>query len=96
MVINYDTIALGNTLGTNLQTTGNMNQTVFDSENISALNIIGLGSIQLTSSIFFWRRDYATSSFIVDHPVYCNVNSSTLSLDSGYVSGTTLMTSGTG
>jgi hypothetical protein len=96
MAVDYDAITLANTIGGTIQTTGNMNQTVFDSENTTGLNIVGINSIQLTTSIFAKKNIYPSDSFILDHIVYGYLDSATFKLDGGYLSVGTLMYSATG
>ena len=46
-----------------------------------------------TGVINIYRKPYPTTSFILDHPVYGELDSSILELDGGYAAGSTLMES---
>ena len=96
MAVDYDAIQLGLVLGKNVQTVNDLNQTVFDSEGLSDLNIVGINSIQLSTSIICTKNIYPSDSFILDHPVYGSLNSAVYKLDGGYLSTGTLLYSATG
>lgn len=84
MAVDYDGIALGNSLGTNIQTTDTINQQRFESENVTELYIVSMDSIRLTSTTIISSLVYPSDSFILDHPVYGELDSSILKLDGGY------------
>jgi hypothetical protein len=96
MAVDYDAIQLGLVLGKNVQTVNDLNQTVFESENVSDLNIVGLNSVELSTSIICTKSTYPSDSFILDHPVYGILDSAVLKLDGGYLTTGVLMYSGTG
>jgi hypothetical protein len=84
MTVDYDSIALGNTLGTNIQTADNLNQQRFESENITSFNVVRMDSVRLSSTTIISSLVYPSDSFILDHPVYGELDSSILKLDGGY------------
>lgn len=48
------------------------------------LTSIDTASIALAGTLVVNKLTYATDSFILDHPLYCDLNSSVLKLDGGY------------
>jgi len=93
MTVDYDAISLATTIGQTIQTTGNMNQTVFDSENVNSLNIVGINSIQLQTTVFFYSKTLTSSAFQLDHPIYSRLDISAYKLNGGYIGSSTLIAS---
>jgi hypothetical protein len=93
MVVDYDSISLANTIGKNIQTAGNLNQTVFDSENVSSLNIVGINSVQLQTTVLFIKHLLGSTSFQLDHSIYSRLDRSVLKLTGTYTGSSSIITS---
>lgn len=87
MAVNYDAIELGKTLGQNIQTVNNMNEQVFETENITTLNIKGINTVQLKSYLKVATTSYAADSFIIDSDTQGIIDSAVFKIDGGYSSG---------
>lgn len=53
-------------------------------ETDQSINLAPFDKIKVTLSQTTYKRYYPTNSFIIDHPVYGDIDSSTLALDGGY------------
>lgn len=84
MAVNYDAIELGKTLGKNIQTVDVQNQNAFDSESVTALNIVGINSISLSTSVFVYKQVLG-GTFIIGHSTYGILGAS------GYPMGNTMI-----
>ena len=49
--------------------------------------VTSIDSAQLTTTVYVIKQNYPTTSFIIDHPVYGDIDSSILEIDGGYASG---------
>lgn len=92
MTVDYDGIALGTVIGTNIQNANKQNQQVFESENLTSFNIVKMDSIRLTSTTIISSRVY-TSVFTVYHPVYGIIGSTMSPIGAGSVTASGLMRS---
>lgn len=41
-------------------------------------------TLKLNVTMYAWRRNYSTTSFVIDHPVYGDIDSSVLYIDGDY------------
>lgn len=57
-----------------------------DDEN-AQLGVYYSESVVVHGQVRFYKKVYPTTSFIIDHPVYGDIDSSTLALDGGYLAG---------
>jgi len=48
-----------------------------------------IDTTQLETTVTLKKNVYPTDSFIIDHPVYGEIDSSTLEIDGGYLAGST-------
>jgi hypothetical protein len=81
-----DMAALGKLIGKAISINSVTQQAVAP-DDPSALYLLGFnGTITATAHGTITTSLYPSDSFILDHPVYCNLNSSVLKLDGGYAS----------
>ncbi len=85
---NLDSIELGRIIGTGLQNANQYKDDFVESEEVTDINLTTLESINLSGSYFVYKNPMSTTSFVLDHPVYGELDSSTLLIDGGYAEGT--------
>lgn len=78
---------LGQVLASITNSQSRLNQNISYEEVDPLIQITPIESISLTQTTFIYKKYYPTDSFIIDHPVYGEVDSSVLKLDGGYLSG---------
>lgn len=78
---------LGQVLASITNSQSRLNQNISYEEVDPLIQITPIESISLAQTTFIYRKYYPTDSFILDHPVYGEVDSSVLKLDGGYLAG---------
>jgi hypothetical protein len=94
MSININAIELGQTIGKGLSGASQYKQDFVETEDITSLNLVAINTAQVVGSYFIYVKNLGTSAFVIDHPVYGNINSASLHIDGNFIS-TTLSGSGT-
>lgn len=79
---------IGKAIAQSINNSESIKQDVIPAEIINSLLIAPNESLRVILSVVGNYKHYPTTSFILDHPVYCDLDSSTLSLDGGYDSTT--------
>lgn len=74
---------IGNIINKQVTTDENLAAQEVDSQVV----IVNQEQFRLSGTLSIVKRAYATDSFILDHPVYGELDSSTLKIDGGYDTG---------
>ena len=56
-------------------------------DTFGVLSIFNTEFLKITGSLTLTQRNYSTTSFVLDHPIYGELDSSTLEIDGGYSEG---------
>lgn len=75
---------VGKAIATALNQGENIKQDAIPAEIINSMLLAPTDRTRVVLSVTGTRRNYGTTSFILDHPIYGELDSSTLSLDGGY------------
>jgi hypothetical protein len=94
MVQNTAATELGKALGSALYNTQLYKDDFIDTEEVTNIDLYMGESIVITGTYIVSSRALPGSAFILDHPVYCNLDSSTLNLDGNYAVSSSLVSSG--
>ena len=80
-----DVDILGNIIGS-LSTEQDVIRQNLSPDESAAQDIIAVtANVEVQGTLVATQWNYGTTSFILDHPVYCELDSSVLELDGGYV-----------
>ena len=85
MGFNLSSIALGNILGQNIKNTDEYKQDMAETGDINFITFAPLHTINVTGTYVVTKYLLTTDSFVLDHPVYGELDSSVLKLDGGYL-----------
>lgn len=85
---------IGRALAQAINDSEDLRNDLLPSEIINSLLLAPVERTKLTITVTGTQRNYATDSFILDHPVYGELDSSTLRLDGGYAAGAIAYTAG--
>ena len=77
---------VGKILGQNISDTNNYKQGFEETEQLNDLNLASLETINVQGTWFIRAYNLGTSAFVIDHPVYGNINSATLHIDGNFIS----------
>lgn len=88
-MVDFNVTDLGNILGSSMRSASDYKQDFVETEGVTDIQLSMLESVKVTGSVYVYLNYLATSSFVIDHPVYGDVDSSTLSIDGDYASGST-------
>jgi len=80
---------LGRIIAMNSNKTEQLKEDVFASDVSAAMLLAPLDRFKITMTVVGNQLNYSSTAFILDHPVYGELDSSTLALDGGYASSTT-------
>jgi hypothetical protein len=80
----FNILKLGNALGNTSKTLSNTKQDYIESDDSGDLNIVALENIKVHDCILISKNTLGTGSFVLDHPIYSDLDSSILSLDGDY------------
>jgi hypothetical protein len=84
MASDFDLLDLGKYLGTALQSTNQYKDNFIETEEVTDITLAAIETINLTGSWTIYKLNLGDNSFVLDHPVYGYLDSSTLALDGGY------------
>ena len=76
---------LGRAIATSLNNSEQIKQDAIPAEIINSMLIAPIDRLKVTLSVVGTKLSYDPTSFILDHPVYGELDSSTLELDGGYL-----------
>jgi len=84
MVNISDTRELGNLLGTSLKSANDYKADFVESEYNADITLASLATVRVTGSWYIYKKLLGDESFVIDHPVYGELDSSILEIDGGY------------
>lgn len=79
-----DTRKLGRTIAQGTNSTDDVRQEIVPDDTTQNLILSPYDKVRVRVKVSFTKKKYVENSFILDHPVYCDLDSSTLKLDGGY------------
>jgi hypothetical protein len=91
--MNLIAVELGKTLGRSIAESNNYRQDFIETEEVTDINLVPIHTINVVGTYFVYSGNLGTSAFVIDHPVYGNINSATLHIDGNFIS-TNLSSSG--
>lgn len=89
MVVDFDSKQLVDTLGNTIKTGQDAKQDYFESEQSPDQQLVGIDNVIVEfNTLRIGVPALGTSSFVIDHPVLGDIDSSTLAIDGGYAGAT--------
>lgn len=83
-MVNFDAVQLGKVLGGNITKTEGYRDDFIENEEFNDLLLGFLGRVIVTGKLVVTAWYYAEDSFVLDHPVLGEIDSSVLKIDGGY------------
>ena len=77
---------LGRIIGKLAQDQQTLQENVYPDDPSAQLQLIQSESIAWSGTLVLTKKSYSATSFVLDHPVYCDIDSATLEIDGGYQS----------
>ena len=84
MAYDFDGQELASILGSNMKSAADYKESFVTTENSSNLQFVNIDTIEVTGSYYVYKKNLKSDSFVLDHPVYGELDSSILIIDGGY------------
>lgn len=85
------TSKIAGVIGVLSQKTNDLSSNISPDDVYGFLNQLNTEFLEGSGSLIVTKNVYDSTSFILDHPVYGDLDSSTLSLDGGYTGGSSVL-----